>query len=106
MCLAIPARVTEVLGDARDLVKVDVAGARRSVNILLLDDDVAAGDWVLVHVGFAMAKIDEAEAMLTIQALQSMGQAYASELEAITQGSSLTKDRSAISSQTTIRYSE
>lgn len=86
MCLAIPALVTEVAEEA-NCVKVDVAGARRSVNTLLLDDDVEPGDWVLVHVGFAMVKIDETEAALTLQALQSMGTAYADEIAAISESS-------------------
>lgn len=73
MCLAIPAQVTEVTDKESGLVKVDVAGAKRVVNTLLVDDDLGPGDWVLVHVGFAMAKIDEAEAALTLLALQSMG---------------------------------
>ena len=67
------------------MAKVDVAGVRRNVNIGLLEDDgVAPGDWVLIHVGFAMAKIDEAEAQFALQTLQDMGQAYTDEVQAVT----------------------
>lgn len=83
MCLAIPAQVTELADEESHQAKVDVAGARRVVNTLLLEEPVAPGDWVLVHVGFAMAKIDEAEALLTLRALQSIGSALAEEIDAI-----------------------
>jgi hydrogenase expression/formation protein HypC len=71
MCLAIPAQVVEVLADNADLARVEVSGVRRVVNVgLLSDDPVQGGDWVLVHVGFAMAKIDEAEAAAALAALE------------------------------------
>ena len=66
------------------LAKVDVAGVRRNVNIGLLDDDgvgARPGDWVLIHVGFAMSKVDEEEAQATLRLLQRMGEAYEQELE-------------------------
>ena len=83
MCLAIPGHVIEVVDEENRLAKVDVAGVRRNVNIGLLDDDggVAAGDWVLIHVGFALSKVDEEEAQATLQLLQEMGDAYEQELE-------------------------
>ena len=83
MCLAIPGHVIEVVDEENRLAKVDVAGVRRNVNIGLLDDDggVAAGDWVLIHVGFALSKVDEEEAQATLQLLQKMGDAYEQELE-------------------------
>jgi hydrogenase expression/formation protein HypC len=66
------------------LAKVDVAGVRRNINIELLEDDnVAPGDWVLIHVGFAMAKIDQAEAQRALASLQLMGQAYTDEVQAV-----------------------
>ena len=84
MCLAIPGHVIEVVDEENRLAKVDVAGVRRNVNIGLLDDDgggVAVGDWVLIHVGFALSKVDEEEAQATLQLLQKMGDAYEQELE-------------------------
>jgi hydrogenase expression/formation protein HypC len=83
MCLAIPAQVLEMVDEANRLARVDVGGVRRNVNVLLLDDEggVGAGDWVLVHVGFAISRVDEAEALATRRLLEEMGDAYESELE-------------------------
>jgi hydrogenase expression/formation protein HypC len=84
MCLGIPGEVVELLDSNRHLAKVDVAGVRRNINILLLEEEgVAPGDWVLIHVGFAMAKIDEAEAQESLETLRQMGQAYADEVQAV-----------------------
>ncbi len=80
MCLGIPGRVVERLEHER-LARVDVEGVRRVVDVGLLDDDpVAVGDWVLIHVGFAIAKIDEAEAAAALETLRMMGAAYADEV--------------------------
>lgn len=73
MCLAIPGHVVEVV-DAH-FATVDVAGVRRKVNIDLLDGDVKRGDWVLIHVGFAMSKISEADAQEQMRVLQALGEA-------------------------------
>ena len=84
MCLAIPGQILEVVDETNRLAKVDVAGVQRNVNIGLLDEDgvgVGAGDWVLIHVGFAMSKVDEAEALETRRMLESMGADYEQELE-------------------------
>ncbi len=84
MCLAIPGQIVEVVDDERRLAKVDVAGVRRSVNIGLLDADgvgVGAGDWVLIHVGFAISQVDEDEARATRDLLERMGEDYERELE-------------------------
>ncbi len=84
MCLAIPGRVVEVVDEQNRLARVDVAGVRRMVNIGLLDADdggAGVGDWVLIHVGFAMSKIDEEEAHATLKLLQGMGEDYEQELE-------------------------
>jgi hydrogenase expression/formation protein HypC len=84
MCLGIPGEIVEVMADRSDLATVDVAGVRRAINIGLLDEGrVHAGDWVLVHVGFAMSKIDEAEAAATLALLTGLGQAYTDELTAL-----------------------
>jgi len=80
MCLAIPGRIVEVVDEANSLAKVDVAGVQRNVNVGLLDA-VGAGDWVLIHVGFALSKVDEDEARTTLRLLQQMGEAYEQELE-------------------------
>lgn len=83
MCLGIPGQVVEIVDPEAYLAKVDVSGVQRTISVrLLADDGLQPSDWVLVHVGFAMAKIDEKEAELTLQAVQQMGQAYTDELEA------------------------
>jgi hydrogenase expression/formation protein HypC len=88
MCLAVPGRVMEVVDEANRLAKVEVAGVRRSVNIGLLDSDgggVGPGDWVLIHVGFAISQIDEEEAMATRRLLEQMGAEYEQELAELRQ---------------------
>ena len=80
MCLAIPGRILEIVDAGNRLAKVDVAGVRRTVNVGLLDD-ADVGDWVLIHVGFALSKVDEEEALATLRLLQRMGEAYEQELE-------------------------
>lgn len=83
MCLAIPGQVVEIVDDVHRLAKVDVAGVRRNVNVGLLDADaggVGPGDWVLIHVGFAISKVDEAEARATRDLLVRMGADYEQEL--------------------------
>lgn len=82
MCLAIPGEIVQVDTERPDLATVAVAGVRRTVNVGLVDA-VGPGDWVLVHVGFAMSKIDEAEARATLELLQGLGQAYTDELVAL-----------------------
>jgi hydrogenase expression/formation protein HypC len=74
----------EVVDEANRLAKVDVAGVHRNINIGLLDEDgigAGPGDWVLIHVGFAMSKVDEQEARATLGMLQRMGADYEQELE-------------------------
>jgi hydrogenase expression/formation protein HypC len=80
MCLAIPGRVIEVVDPENRIASVDVAGVRRKVNIGLLDD-VGPGDWVLIHVGFAMSQVDEVEALETRRMLETLGSSYEQELE-------------------------
>jgi hydrogenase expression/formation protein HypC len=79
MCLAIPGRIVEVVDEANRLAKVDVAGVQRTVNVGLLDSAVP-GDWVLIHVGFALQKVDEEEAEATLRLLEGMGADYEQEL--------------------------
>jgi hydrogenase expression/formation protein HypC len=84
MCLAIPGQIVEIVDQPNRLAKIDVAGVRRTVNIGLLDVDgtsAGPGDWVLIHVGFALSKIDEEEAHATLKLLEEMGAEYEQELE-------------------------
>jgi hydrogenase expression/formation protein HypC len=84
MCLAIPGQVVELVDEENRLARVDVAGVRRNVNVSLLDDGgvgARPGDWVLIHVGFALSKVDEQEAQATLRLLEQMGAAYEQELE-------------------------
>ena len=76
MCLAIPAKIVELLPDAASLATVEVAGVRRRVDLGLLEDDMPKpGDWVLVHVGFAMSKISEQDAIDQMRTLTMLGEA-------------------------------
>jgi hydrogenase expression/formation protein HypC len=84
MCLAIPGRVVELVDDVNRIAEIDVAGVRRKVSVGLLDaegDGARPGDWVLIHVGFAISKVDEQEAQATLRLLEGMGEAYEQELE-------------------------
>ncbi|MFN2489846.1 MAG: HypC/HybG/HupF family hydrogenase formation chaperone [Actinomycetota bacterium] len=84
MCLAIPGQIVEMVDSATHIAKVDVGGVKRNVNVGLLTeppDVVTVGDWVLIHVGFALSKVDEAEAAATLAMLRGMGEAYEDELE-------------------------
>jgi hydrogenase expression/formation protein HypC len=80
VCLAIPGLVLEVVDEPNRLARVDVAGVQRTVNVGLLDGP-APGDWVLIHVGFALSKVDEEEAQATLGLLRRMGEAFEQELE-------------------------
>jgi hydrogenase expression/formation protein HypC len=82
MCLGIPGQIVEFLDEGRQTAKVDVSGVRRNVHVGLVSlDGVDIGDWVLIHVGFAISKIDEAEARATYELLQGMADALDQELE-------------------------
>lgn len=86
MCLAIPGQVVEVTDAEKRLARVNVAGVTRVVSIGMLDTDdgalgVGAGDWVLIHVGFAISQVDEAEAVATLDLLKRMGTEYEDEME-------------------------
>jgi len=79
MCLGIPGRIVAITDAGRQLAIVDVAGVRREINIACIIGERAAedcvGDWVLVHVGFAMSKIDEELALETLRILTELGEA-------------------------------
>lgn len=86
MCLGIPGEVIEFLPDQPDLARVDVSGVRRVINVgLLSDEPPVPGEWVLIHVGFALSKIDEEEAASALAFLAGIGQAYEDELTALAQ---------------------
>lgn len=86
MCLGIPGQIIDIVDDANSIAKVEVSGVRRNVSVALVrPDGIGPGDWVLIHVGFAMSKIDENEARETMQALQYLGQAYTDELKMLHQ---------------------
>ena len=80
MCLAIPGQIVEIVDATNHLAKVEVAGVHRTVNVGLFDD-AGPGDWVLIHVGFAISRVDEAEAQATLALLEQMGAEYEQELE-------------------------
>jgi hydrogenase expression/formation protein HypC len=75
MCLAIPGQVVELIAEQPMLVKVDVGGVRRNVNVGLFDPgEIGIGDWVLVHVGFVLSKVSESEARDQLRMLSAMGE--------------------------------
>jgi hydrogenase expression/formation protein HypC len=79
MCLAIPGKIIEVVDAENHIAKVDVGGVRRNINTGMLDG-TKVGDYVLIHVGFAMSKIDEREAEETLRILKEIGE-YQTEFE-------------------------
>jgi hydrogenase expression/formation protein HypC len=81
MCLGIPGQIIEIADETLQIAKIDVSGVKRMVSVALLaSEGIKPGDWVLIHVGFAMSKIDEREAQETMKLLQGMGQTYTDEL--------------------------
>jgi len=78
MCLAIPGQIVELLAEDRDLAMVEVLGVRRKVDLgLLHEDHPVRGDWVLIHVGFAMSKISQADAVDQMRMLTELGEGEA-----------------------------
>jgi hydrogenase expression/formation protein HypC len=82
MCLGIPGQIVEVTDSRRKLALVNVAGVKRVINVACIARDdgelqACVGTWVLVHVGFAMARIDAAEAQKTLDLLTALGEAQA-----------------------------
>ena len=83
MCLGIPGQIVEWVDQQHNIAKAEVSGVRRAVNVGLLaegEDAVDVGDWVLIHVGFAMSKIDEEEAKSTLEFLIQLGNPFEEEL--------------------------
>lgn len=90
MCLGIPGEIVEITDAEKKLALVNVSGVKRPVNIACIVDDThpvasCVGDWVLVHVGFAMSRIDAKEAKITLDLLTELGEAQA-EIEAMQAG--------------------
>lgn len=85
MCLGIPGEVIELMAGHEDLAMVSVEGVKRAVNVGLLSEEggVEPGDWILIHVGFALSKIDEKEAKASLEFLTGLGDAYTEELAAL-----------------------
>ncbi|HXW81849.1 MAG TPA: HypC/HybG/HupF family hydrogenase formation chaperone [Acidimicrobiales bacterium] len=98
MCLGIPGLVTELDNNDGQYAWVDVGGARRRVNVALVTDcTLRPGDWVLIHVGFALARIDEAEAHATLRMLEGMEKAYLDELQAMADSAAATASAGSVS---------
>ncbi|MBV1703917.1 MAG: HypC/HybG/HupF family hydrogenase formation chaperone [Hyphomicrobiales bacterium] len=90
MCLGIPGRIVAIRDATRKLATADVSGVRRDVNVACIappdgDLETLVGAWALIHVGFAMSRIDEAEAARTLDVLRQLGEAQA-EIEAMRAG--------------------
>jgi hydrogenase expression/formation protein HypC len=82
MCLGIPGQILEIVDDKNSIAKVVVSGVKRNVSVALVrPEGIEPGDWVLIHVGFAMSKIDESEAHETMKSLRTMGDVFADELK-------------------------
>ena len=83
MCLGIAGQIREILQQPKDLARADVFGVERTINVgLLANEELNPGDWILIHVGFAIAKMTEDEAQSSISFLQSMGDAFTTEMAA------------------------
>lgn len=94
MCLAIPGRIVELVPEAENLALVEVSGVRRRIDVSLLQEDPArVGDWVLIHVGFALNKIGEQEAAEQIRVLALLGEDAAARQEVAGYGLDESPDR-------------
>lgn len=83
MCVGIPAQVIEILAGRKHMAVVEVEGVQREVSIVVVaNDGLAVGDWVLLHVGFAMSIIDEDEANAQLEFMRMLGSVYEEEIEA------------------------
>jgi len=82
MCLGIPGKIVEIVDADKFIAKVDVSGVKRNINVSLLSPKEArVGNWVLIHVGFALSQIDEKEAHETLRLLQGMGEVLTDEYQ-------------------------
>jgi hydrogenase expression/formation protein HypC len=81
MCLGIPGQIVAFVDEQHELARADVNGVRRVINVdLVRQDGLEVGDWVLIHVGFAISRIDEDEAHRTTELLRELGESYARDL--------------------------
>ncbi len=81
MCLGVPGQIIEFLDPTHHLARAEISGVRRAINVgLLIPDGLEIGDWVLIHVGFALSKIDEDEAKRTLEFLEQLGSDFAEEM--------------------------
>jgi hydrogenase expression/formation protein HypC len=87
MCLGIPARIIEFVDTTNGIAKVEISGVRRNVSVALCPE-AGVDDWVLVHVGFALSRIDEEQARETLTLLEQMGEAYEQEVREIRESAS------------------
>ena len=85
MCLGIPAQIVELVDSEVGIAKADVAGVRRDVSVALCPE-ASVGDWVLLHVGFALSRIDEEQARETLALLEQLGPQYEQELDELKAG--------------------
>ena len=83
MCLGIAGQIIEFVSNTTDLARVNVFGVERMINVgLVANEGLGPGDWILIHVGFAIAKMDEEEAKASMAFLQGMGEAFTNEIAA------------------------
>ena len=87
MCLGIPGQIVDFVDRERHIAKADVSGVRRNVNVGLLAGEVETGDWVLIHLGFALLKIDQEEARATREFLEQLREPYQQELDELSTSS-------------------
>lgn len=97
MCLGIPGRIIRIDDAAKKLATADVSGVRRQVNLACIVDDThsidsCVGEWVLIHVGFAMSRISEQQAAETLEVLRAIGEAQA-EMQAMRDAAAETEER-------------
>ena len=90
MCLAIPGQIVEIVDADQRIAKAEISGVRRNINVGLLNEEEArVGNWVLIHVGFALSLIDEKEARETYELLREMGSALDEEMQMMEQSEQL-----------------
>jgi len=83
VCLGIAGQIIEFVSDTTDLARVNVFGVERMINVgLVANEGLGPGDWILIHVGFAIGKMDEEEAKASRAFLQGMGEAFTNEIAA------------------------
>jgi len=85
MCLGIPGQIVEFIDDEKNIAKVDVSGIKRNINVCLVKEDASLGDWVLIHVGFAMSILDEKEAQETLKFLRELDGSLEEEMKLLKQ---------------------